>query len=99
MAAFLKSRRSMGMGALIALALVGVLLARPRTSDAVQQGTTLVRGNAPGEWRYWGADAWSTRYSPLDQINASNFSTLQVAWEWKISEPGAAEYYRTTPLF
>ena len=31
---------------------------------------TLVRGNAPGEWRYWGADAWSTRYSPLDQINA-----------------------------
>ncbi len=22
---------------------------------------TLVRGNAPGEWRYWGADAWSTR--------------------------------------
>ena len=30
-----------------------------------------------GEWRYWGADAWSTRYSPLDQINASNFSKLQ----------------------
>ena len=26
------------------------------------QTPTLVRGNAPGEWRYWGADAWSTRY-------------------------------------
>ena len=24
----------------------------------------------------------STRYSPLDQINASNFNTLKVAWEW-----------------
>ena len=36
----------------------------------------LVRGNKPGEWRYWGADAWSTRYSPLDQINASNFDSL-----------------------
>ena len=37
-----------------------------------------VRGNPPGEWRYWGADAWSTRYSSLDQINAANFSQLQV---------------------
>ena len=44
------------------------------------QTPALVRGNAPGEWRYWGADAWSTRYSPLDQINASNFNALQVAW-------------------
>ena len=39
-----------------------------------------MRGNVAGEWRVWGADAWSTRYSPLDQINASNFSSLQVAW-------------------
>ena len=42
----------------------------------------LVRGNVPGEWRYWGGDAWSTRYSPLDQINASNFGKLKVAWQW-----------------
>ena len=59
----------------------------------------LVRGNAPGEWRYWGADAWSTRYSPLDQINAANFSSLQVAWQWNAAETGPDEYYRTTPLF
>jgi quinoprotein glucose dehydrogenase len=59
----------------------------------------LVRGNAPGEWRYWGADAWSTRYSPLDQINGSNFSSLQVAWRWNGSVDGPDEYYRTTPIF
>ena len=59
----------------------------------------LVRGNVPGEWRYWGADAWSTRYSPLDQINASNFNSLQVAWQWNAGEYGSDEYYRTTPLF
>jgi len=35
------------------------------------------------EWRYWGGDAASTRYSPLDQINASNVSKLQIAWRWK----------------
>jgi quinoprotein glucose dehydrogenase len=58
-----------------------------------------VRGNPPGEWRYWGADAWSTRYSPLDQINATNFSQLQVAWQWSAGPLGADEYYRTTPLY
>ena len=59
----------------------------------------LVRGNAPGEWRYWGADAWSTRYSPIDQINASNFDSLQVAWQWNAGAFGNDEYYRTTPLY
>ncbi len=61
--------------------------------------TGLVRGNAPGEWRYWGGDAHSTRYSPLDQINASNFNTLQMAWQWNAGTFGPDEYYRTTPLY
>jgi quinoprotein glucose dehydrogenase len=58
-----------------------------------------VRANAPGEWRYWGADAWSTRYSALDQIDASNFGSLQVAWHWNAGTFGSDEYYRTTPLY
>jgi quinoprotein glucose dehydrogenase len=57
------------------------------------------RGNVAGEWRYWGADAWSTRYSPLTQIDASNFSTLTVKWQWNAGAFGADEYYRTTPLY
>ena len=67
--------------------------------SARDQAPALVRGNAPGEWRYWGADAWSTRYSALDQINASNFSQLQVAWRWNASADGEDEYYRATPLY
>jgi quinoprotein glucose dehydrogenase len=63
------------------------------------QTPALVRGNAPGEWRYWGADAWSTRYSPLDQITAANFDTLQVAWQWNAGAFGSDEYYRATPLY
>jgi len=59
----------------------------------------LVRGNAPGEWRYWGGDAHSTRYSPLDQINAQNFNSLEVAWQWNGGTFGPDEYYRTTPLY
>jgi len=38
---------------------------------------------ANGEWPYYHADARGTRYSPLDQINASNFNQLQVAWRLK----------------
>ena len=33
-----------------------------------------------GEWPAYTADIRGTRYSPLDQINASNFKQLEVAW-------------------
>jgi quinoprotein glucose dehydrogenase len=75
--------------------LATVLVVRSRAV----QGPALVRGNAPGEWRYWGGDAWSTRYSSLDQIDASNFGSLQVAWQWTAAPFGEDEYYRTTPLY
>jgi quinoprotein glucose dehydrogenase len=84
--------------AAISTTLAGVLVTQVSTSRA--QAKPLARGNAYGEWRYWGADQWSTRYSPLDQINASNFDKLQVAWEWKGGQKhGPDEYYRTTPLY
>jgi quinoprotein glucose dehydrogenase len=81
----------------VALAAVTALAARDRLATA--QGTPLVRGNKPGEWRYWGGDAWSTRYSPLDQITARNFDSLTVKWQWNASAFGSDEYYRTTPLY
>jgi quinoprotein glucose dehydrogenase len=79
----------------------GAQLPTPASAAGGTTPTTagLVRGNAPGEWRYWGADAFSSRYSPLDQINAQNFDKLQVAWQWDAGTFGADEYYRTTPIF
>jgi len=82
----------------VGLTLAGALTLRGDQATADRQ-PVLTRGNAPGEWRYWGADAWSTRYSPLDQINASNFGSLRVAWQWNAGAFGADEYYRTTPLY
>ena len=67
--------------------------------SVAQPGAPLVRGNAVGEWRHWGADQWSTRYSPLAQITAANFDSLKVQWEWKAGAFGKDEYYRTTPLY
>ena len=40
-----------------------------------------------GEWPAITGGDTSTRYSPLDQINASNFNTLKMAWEWKGEVP------------
>jgi quinoprotein glucose dehydrogenase len=45
-------------------------------------------GAKNGEWRSYGGDTGSTRYSPLDQINASNFNTLEVAWRFKTDSLG-----------
>ena len=62
-----------------------------------------VRGAMNGaEWRYWGGDAYSTRYSSLDQINADNFEDLEVAWIWRgdnYSPEGADPLLRATPIY
>jgi quinoprotein glucose dehydrogenase len=54
-----------------------------------------------GEWRSYGNDERSTRYSPLDQITRDNVQNLQVAWSWKFDNFGSpAETVTTqaTPL-
>jgi quinoprotein glucose dehydrogenase len=45
-------------------------------------------GAKNGEWPSYGGDTGNTRYSPLDQINASNFYKLQVAWRFKTDNLG-----------
>jgi len=65
-------------------------------------GASLVgqSGAQNGEWRSYGGDIGHTRYSPLDQIDASNFSKLELAWRFKTDNLGPRpEYqYESTPL-
>lgn len=58
------------------------------------------QGAANGEWRYYGGDAGTTKYSPLDQINASNVKQLQIVWRWKAENFGPHPDYNweVTPL-
>ena len=42
-----------------------------------------VASTATGEWPTYGGDLANSKYSPLDQINASNFSALRIAWHAK----------------
>ena len=53
-----------------------------------------------GEWRSYAGDIAGTKYSPLDQITAQNFSELEVVWEWTSvdtflskSMPGGGEWW------
>jgi len=52
------------------------------------------------EWPSYAADLAGTRYRPLDQINASNFSKLEVAWRFKTDSLGNRPEYKLegTPL-
>jgi len=57
-------------------------------------------GAKNGEWPTYGGDLGHTRYAALDQINAGNFSKLEVAWRFKTDSLGPKpEYqYESTPL-
>ena len=62
------------------LALIGCIVAATGLSvvpAAAQYGAT------NGEWRSYGGDVGSTKYSPLDQITKDNFEDLEIAWRWR----------------
>jgi len=79
---------------LVASLMVAIATSMLSTQLHAQTGAT------NGEWRTYGGDLGSTRYAPLDQINASNFSKLQVAWRFKTDILGARPDFnlQTTPL-
>ena len=66
-------------------------------SAAVVRGQT---GAVNGEWRSYGGDAGHTRYAPLSQIDATNFSTVTVAWRFKTDHLGPRPEFnfQSTPL-
>jgi quinoprotein glucose dehydrogenase len=57
-------------------------------------------GAKDGEWRSYGGDLGSTRYSALDQINAGNFNQLEIAWRFKTDNLGPRREFQleATPL-
>ncbi|HIB08986.1 MAG TPA: pyrroloquinoline quinone-dependent dehydrogenase, partial [Gemmatimonadetes bacterium] len=58
------------------------------------------QGTANGEWHVYGGDAAHTRYTPLDQIDASNASDLEIVWRWNARNFGPNPFAQTqaTPL-
>jgi quinoprotein glucose dehydrogenase len=64
-------------------------------------------GTADVEWRYYSRDLGATKYSPLDQIDASSVSRLAVAWRRPQLDPSyrhidpdlrTVNLFRSTPI-
>jgi quinoprotein glucose dehydrogenase len=70
----------------------------------IVNATPALGGNVPaGEWHQYGRTPYGQRYSPLDQINADNVSTLKVAWQYqtgdvKLPDDVGETTYQVTPL-
>jgi quinoprotein glucose dehydrogenase len=76
--------------------LLGLVALAALTAVSLQGQT----GAPKGEWPTYGGDLGHTRYSALDQINAGNFSTLEVAWRFKTDNLGPRLEFnlQSTPL-
>jgi quinoprotein glucose dehydrogenase len=68
----------------IALFALGVATFVPR----IQGQNTGQPSTSNGEWPMYTADLRGSKYSPLDQIGATNFSKLEVAWRFKTDNLG-----------
>src|SRR4029078_11005724 len=63
-------------------------------------GSSRPPSTSGGDWPHYTADMRGTNYSPLDQINATNFGKLEVAWRFKTDILGPRPEYKLegTPL-
>ena len=50
-------------------------------SSAIILASSVINANAQ-DWPSYGGDNGSSKYSPLDQINAENVDQLEIVWEW-----------------
>jgi len=93
--------RSISTSSLLTISLVaasGIAAAqKPAGTPAKDQP---VFTTSKGEWPSYTGDTRGTRYSPLDQIGPSNFSTLEVAWRFKTDSLGPRPEFKLegTPL-
>ena len=97
------SRLTPALVSLVALLLIAVgvsgqvFVGTPTPPQFSAQGQPSTKN---GEWPHYTADLKGTRYSPLDQINAANFSKLEVAWRFKTDNLGPFPEFKLegTPL-
>jgi len=99
------SIRTSSLGMIVAFA-ASAAVAAQRTPVNAPTSSSAAADNAPpfttsrGEWPSYTGDTRGSRYSPLDQITARNFGTLEVAWRFKTDSLGPRPEFKLegTPL-
>src|SRR5260370_14133693 len=102
------SRKGFSSISTLVLIAAGLTWAAPHVAAQVFVGTPVPQqfsgqgqpSTRNGEWPSNGADLTFSRYSPLDQINASNFDKLEVACRFKTDHFGSHPEYKLegTPI-
>ena len=89
-----------GLRSFSAAVLIAVLALLTTAISSGQTETRRLPGPATGEWVSYAADIKGTRYMPLDQINATNFSKLELAWRFTTNNLGPRPEFtlQGTPL-
>src|SRR6516164_1785859 len=86
---------------------IGIAVIATGVSGQIFLGGSPPQGSWPaqpttkdGEWPSYNGDIRGTRYSPLDQINATNFNKMEVAWRFKTDNLGPRAEYKLegTPI-
>ena len=69
-------------------------------TDGVSGQSADLPATTHGAWPTYGGDLGNTRYSPLDEIDATNFNDLEVAWRFKTDNLGSGPEFKLegTPL-
>ncbi|PDT14510.1 membrane-bound PQQ-dependent dehydrogenase, glucose/quinate/shikimate family [Rhizobium sp. J15] len=67
-----------------------------RPSADIPAYKTAKGDNAPADWTSYGRTTAGDRYSPFDQINRANVSTLDLAWTYRTGKSEGAD--QNTPL-
>jgi quinoprotein glucose dehydrogenase len=87
-------KRTMVIAVVSCVVAIATIRALPAQSPPRPAGTTT------GEWPSYHGDQGNQHYSPLSQINAANFTSLEVAWRFKTDNLGTRPEYKLegTPL-
>src|SRR5262245_8342920 len=87
------SRRARLLTRVVGVGFIAFALTSPKAQSPARHST------ATGEWPTYGGDLAGSKYSPLDQINKDNFSTLKIAWRSRTPDaflsmtlPGGSEW-------
>ena len=81
---------------LIAIALSAGSAAKAQNVRRVDDAALKNAAKNPAEWTTYGFTQGETRYSPLQQINASNVARLGLAWSYDVGRGGGNQ--EATPL-
>ena len=82
---------------LMAIAIAAPPGARAQTPPPVDDARLRNTAKQSSEWLTYGFTPAETRYSPAQQINASNVARLGLAWSYDVGRGGGGQ--EATPLF